>query len=119
MKLIFPGFTAIPASFIRALTICCALLAPVFASAADLPDEITFGVRVEQGDVDTVGGWLAAGLNPNFESEHIGTGLMIAAWRGDIPMMTLFVRHGADVNFENRFHEQALMLAVWKGQREA
>lgn len=89
------------------------------AATADLPDEITFGVRVEQGDVATVAGWLTAGLNPNFESEHIGTGLMIAAWRGDIPMMELFVKHGADVNFENRFHEQALMLAVWQGQREA
>jgi hypothetical protein len=66
-----------------------------------------------------VGGWLATGLDPNFESEHIGTGLMIAAWRGDIPMMELFVQHGADVNRENRFHEQAVMLAAWKGQREA
>ena len=89
------------------------------AGAADLPDEVLFGVRVEQGDVSTVGDWLAAGLDPNFESEHIGTGLMIAAWRGDIPMMELFVKHGANVNFENRFREQALMLAVWKGQREA
>jgi len=103
---------------------CIALLAvaaSVSAAAADkqLPDEITFGVRVEQGDLSTVGAWLAAGLDPNFESEHIGTGLMIAAWRGDIRMMELFVKHGADVNFQNRYNEQALMLAAWKGQREA
>ncbi|MDB5809685.1 MAG: ankyrin repeat-containing protein [Betaproteobacteria bacterium] len=119
MKFIFLKLRAISAPLIRALIMCCALAAPAFAFAADLPDEITFGVRVEQGDVDTVGRWLAAGLNPNFESEHIGTGLMIAAWRGDMPMMTLFLKYGADVNFENRFHEQALMLAVFKGQREA
>jgi hypothetical protein len=93
--------------------------APAYAAAANLPDEIAFGVRVEQGDRSTVGEWLSAGLDPNFESEHIGTGLMIAAWRGDIPMMELFVKHGADVNFANRFHEQALMLAIWKGRREA
>jgi hypothetical protein len=101
-----------------------ALLAPtasVSALAAEvrLPDEIAFGVRVEQGDLATVGEWLAAGLDPNYESEHIGTGLMIAAWRGDIPMMELFLKYGAAVNFQNRFHEQAVMLAVWKGRREA
>ena len=89
------------------------------AVAADLPDNVTFGVRVEQGDRTTVGEWLASGFDPNFECSYLGTGMMIAAWRGDIPMMELFLKHGADVNFENRFHEQALMLAVWKGQREA
>ena len=89
------------------------------AVQVELPDEITFGVRVEQGDLSMVGGWLAAGLDPNFESARIGTGLMIAAWRGDIPMMELFVKYGADVNFQNRFHEQAVMLAAWKGKREA
>lgn len=111
----------------RVLLVCFALVAPVAGQpAADapvtpvaLPDEITFGVRVEQGDVSTVEVWLTAGLDPNFESDHIGTGLMIAAWRGDIPMMELFVKHGADVNRTNRFNEQALMHAVWKGQREA
>src|SRR3954469_4448990 len=88
-------------SAMRALLICWALVISSFVHAADLPDEITFGVRVEQGDLDTVGRWLDAGLDPNFESGHIGTGLMIAAWRGDVRMMNLFVKHGADVNFEN------------------
>jgi hypothetical protein len=106
------------------LLACIAWLAPTASISApatevQLPDEITFGVRVEQGDLSTVGEWLAAGLDPNFESERIGTGLMIAAWQGNIPMMELFVKHGADVNHENRFHEQAVMLASWKGQREA
>jgi hypothetical protein len=92
---------------------------PRAVDAAAFPDETTFGIRVEQSDLSTVGKWLAAGLDPNFESEHIGTGLMIAAWRGDIPMMELFVKHGADVNRQNRFNEQALMLAVWQGQTAA
>ncbi len=104
--------------------VVCALIVPVAWSpatvgAAGLPDETTFGIRVEQSDLSTVGGWLAAGLDPNFESEHIGTGLMIAAWGGDIPMMDLFVKHGADVNRQNRFNEQALMLAVWRGRAAA
>jgi hypothetical protein len=84
-----------------------------------LPDPITLGVRVEQGDTSTVAEWLAAGLDPNSEADRIGTGLMIAAWYGNIAMMELFVKHGADVNRTNRFNEQALMQAVWKGQREA
>ena len=92
------------------------------ARAADvpvLPDPVTFAVRVEQADTETVGTWLDAGLDPNFEGDRIGTGLMIAAWYGNIPMMELFVKHGADVNHTNVFHEQALMLAAWKDQREA
>lgn len=90
------------------------------AVAADaLPDATTFGIRVEQGDLETVGEWLEAGLDPNLESDRLNTGLMIAAGRGDIAMMELLVKHGADVNRTNRFMEQALMHAAWKGQREA
>jgi hypothetical protein len=88
-------------------------------AAAALPDPILFAIRVEQGDVRTVGAWLAAGLDPNLESDQIGTGLMIAAWSGDIAMMELFVKHGADLNRTNRFKEQALMHAVWNGQHKA
>ncbi len=106
------------------LLVWCALIVsvawlPAAVGAAELPDETMFGIRVEQSDLSTVGGWLAAGLDPNFESERIGTGLMIAAWRGDIPMMELFVKHGADVNHQNRFNEQALMLAAWQGRAAA
>ena len=92
---------------------------PPRAAAAELPDAVTFGIRVEQGDLATVEAWLADGLDPDFESERIGTGLMIAAWHGNIPMMELFVKRGANVNRTNRFKEQALMLAVWKGRRDA
>ncbi len=89
------------------------------AAAVDLPDAAAFGIRVEQGDLETVAEWLEAGLDPNFESDRLNTGLMIAAGRGDIAMMELLVKHGADVNRTNRFQEQALMHAAWKGQREA
>jgi len=93
--------------------------APALQAAPALPDAITFGVRVEQGDIATVGEWLDAGLDPNFEGDRLGTGLMIAAWYGNIAMMELFVKHGADVNRTNGFKEQALMYAAWKGRQKA
>ena len=100
------------------LTVQASRIAPV-AAAPGLPDAITFGVRVEQGDIATASEWLDAGLDPNFEGDRIGTGMMIAAWYGNIPMMELFVKRGADVNRTNGFKEQALMLAAWKGRKEA
>ena len=100
------------------LTVQASRIAPV-AAAPGLRDAITFGVRVEQGDIATASEWLDAGLDPNFEGDRIGTGLMIAAWQGNIKMMELFVKHGADVNRTNGFKEQALMLAAWKGRKEA
>jgi hypothetical protein len=44
---------------------------------------------------------------------------MIAAWRGDIPMMELLVARGADVNKANALGEQALMHAGWRGHADA
>jgi len=58
-------------------------------------------------------------MDPNMEADRIGTGLMIASWEGNIPMMELFVSRGADVNRINRFGEQALQLAAWRGNLEA
>src|SRR3954454_9550295 len=89
------------------------------AEAASLPDPTTFSIRVEQGDTDTVAGWLQSGLDPNFEGDRGGTGLMIAAWDGNIAMMSLFVKHGADINRINGFKEQALMHAAWTGRLPA
>ncbi|MCK7492133.1 MAG: ankyrin repeat domain-containing protein [Comamonadaceae bacterium] len=59
-------------------------------------------------------GW-AAGLAPDFLADRIGSGLMIAAWEGNIPMMQLFLDHGADINRVSPIGEQALQLAAWKG----
>ena len=88
-----------------------------FTSA--LPDPVTFGARVEMSDLSQVRAWLDAGLAPDFLAEHIGTGLMIAAWQGDIPMMELLVARGADVNKANALGESALMHAAWRGNRDA
>ncbi|MDR0673389.1 MAG: ankyrin repeat domain-containing protein [Zoogloeaceae bacterium] len=91
------------------------------ASAADFtpPAPIHFGVTVELGDLRQAKAWLDQGLSPDYQADHLGSGLMIAAWEGNLPMLELFYRYGADVNLENGAGEQALLLAVWKNQRAA
>ncbi len=84
-----------------------------------LPDPVYYGVQVEAGNVAQVREWLDAGLDPNFLADRIGTGLMIAAWNGDIRMMELLVARGADVNKPNASGERPLMHAAWRGQIQA
>jgi len=103
----------------RLLALFCLVIllpSPVFA---ELPDATRFSVVLELGDLDKARTWLNEGLDPNFEGNVIGTGLMIGAWEGNIPLMKLFLERGADINRSNRFGEQALMLAAWKNRREA
>jgi len=95
------------------------LLAITPVRAESLPDAVRFSNTIERGDLSTAAEWLDAGLSPDFEGEMIGTGLMIGAWEGNIPMMELFVAHGADINKANSFGEQALLHAAWKGRLEA
>ena len=83
------------------LLLCCLLVGPVLADAP-APDPITFGYAVERGDLRTVKRWLDDGLNPEYQAAQIGTGLMVAAWYGNIEMMALFVERGADVRRSNR-----------------
>jgi hypothetical protein len=83
------------------------------------PDPVTFGIQVEAGNHSQVRQWLAEGLDPNYVADRIGTGLMIAAWYGDIEMMQLFVARGADVNKANELGERAIMHAAWQGRDEA
>jgi uncharacterized protein len=99
----------------------CALALALHAGAvrAQQPDAVTYGNRLESGDVAQLRKWLDAGLSPDFEADRIGTGLMIAAWHGNIPMMELLVRRGADVNKTNQLGERALMHASWRGQADA
>jgi hypothetical protein len=52
-------------------------------------------------------------------ANRIGTGLMIAAWYGNLPMMELFLARGADPQKTNAWGEQALLHAAWRGHREA
>lgn len=97
---------------------CLANLLPLRAHA-ELPDATRFSVKLELGDVSQARDWLDEGLDPNFEGKMIGTGLMIGAWIGSVPLMDLFLKRGADIHRVNRFGETALMLAAWKNQRTA
>jgi hypothetical protein len=83
------------------------------------PDPAIFGNFLEAGDIARLRAWLDAGLAPDYAADRIGTGLMIAAWRGDIPMMQLLVARGADVNKANALGERALMHAAWRGHADA
>lgn len=87
--------------------------------AASLPDAARFSIVIEQGDVALAREWLDGGLAPDFEGRVIGTGLMIAAWYGNIPMMDLFLARGADINKTNAFGEQAVQHAAWQGHVHA
>ncbi len=92
---------------------------PSAIAPSERPDPTRFALAVEQGDLDRVGEWLATGLPADFRGDRIGSGLMIAAWEGNVAMMELFVRHGATVDLTNRYDEQALQLAAWRGHLAA
>lgn len=95
--------------------LCCVALP---AARAALPDPTRFSVVLEMGDIQQAQAWLDAELDPNFEGHLIGTGLMIGAWEGNLPLMELFYQRGADIQRSNRFGETALMLAAWKNRKE-
>ena len=99
------------------LAICTPAQAQFWRSTG-LPDPVEFGLRVEMGDIGQARAWLERGLDPNFIGDRIGTGLMIGAWEGNLPMMELFVAKGADVNKVNAIGEQAIMHAAWKGRMD-
>jgi tetratricopeptide (TPR) repeat protein len=90
-----------------------------FAFAAGLPDPTRFSAAIESGDLRSARDWLDRGLHPDFEGRTIGTGLMIGAWEGNIPMMELFLSRGADINRANHLGEQALQHAAWRGKLAA
>jgi hypothetical protein len=95
------------------------LLQQLFGAPTATPDPVSYGVQVEAGNLPAVREWLDAGMHPDYVADRIGTGLMIAAWTGNIPMMELLVQRGADVNKQNALGERALMHASWRGQTEA
>ena len=107
-------------------TILCltlAFLAPPagaqFWRSTGLPDPVEFGLRIEEGDLAQARAWLDRGLAPDFVADRVGTGLMIAAWQGNLPMMELFVTRGAEVNRTNALGEDAIMHAAWRGRLDA
>lgn len=104
----------------RILALSCLLggLATAPAGAAT-PDPVAFGHAVERGDLGAVRRWLDEGLDPEYQADRVGTGLMLAAWNGNIEMMALFVERGADPRRSNRHGEQALQLAAWNGHAAA
>lgn len=87
-----------------------------FFRTSGLPDPARFSVVIELGDMDLAKEWLAAGLSPDFEGSTIGTGIMIGAWEGNIPMMELFHSRGGNINKVNSNKETALQHAAWKGR---
>ena len=99
------------------LLLCLSLGLP--ARGATLPDPTRFSVVIETGDLEQARRWLDDGLPPDFEGSVIGSGLMIGAWEGNIPMMALFHARGADINKTNALGEQALLHAAWKGRLDA
>lgn len=88
-------------------------------SHAQLPDRARFGHAMEMGDIRAAKAWLDEGLPPDFEADTIGSGLMIAAWEGNIPLMQLFVDRGANIDYLSRIGEQAITLAAWRGHQKA
>ncbi len=94
-------------------------LACLPAWAAPLPDATQFRVQMEAGAVERAREWLDAGLDPDFLGDRIGSGLMIAAWEGNLPLMELFHARGADIDKTNQRGETALMHAAWKGRSAA
>lgn len=107
---------------LRSLLFLLALFsAPLGAAPTStrLPDAVRFGAVMELGDVGQAREWLDAGLDPNFVADRIGTGLMIGAWTGNIPLMEVFVARGADIHRTNSVGETALLHAAWRGQTAA
>ena len=97
------------------------LLLCLFATTAwaALPDPIAFNWAIERGDIRKVRGWLDEGLDPEYQTNQQGSGLMIAAWYGNIEMMQLFMERGANPRRANRNGEQPLQLAAWNNHLEA
>lgn len=110
MKMIF-------GKLLCAVILCLSVLAASAWAAA--PDPVQFGFAVERGDLRTVTRWLDEGLDPEFQAAQTGTGLMVAAWNGNIEMMALFVARGANPRRANRNGEQPVQLAAWNGHEAA
>jgi len=106
-------------ALISAAALAVGLLAAPMARAESAPDPVAYGIAVENGNRRAVQQWLDEGMPADYVADRIGTGLMIAAWNGDIEMMELFVSRGANPRRVNANGEQALQLAAWNGKTAA
>lgn len=97
----------------------CLLWVIAASAGAASPDPVEFGFAVERGDLRKVTQWFDEGLDPEYQAAHIGTGLMVAAWYGNVEMMFLFVARGANPRRANRNGEQPVQLAAWNGHEAA
>jgi hypothetical protein len=114
------SISALLAPGLLALALCASTAqAQFWRFSNEPPDAVSYGARLEMNDLSQVRAWLDAGMPPDFFADHIGTGLMVAAWLGDLPMMELLVARGADVNKANALGETALMHAAWRGNADA
>ena len=87
--------------------------------AVVFPSPTAFTVSMELGDIRQATAWLDAGLPPDFMGSRIGSGLMIAAWEGNIDLMRLFISRGADINALSSSGESPIVMAAWRGNLEA
>ena len=101
------------------ICLCGMVFAQESPQAPSSPSPAAFANALELGDIKQAEKWLEEGLPLDFEGSRIGTGLHIAAWEGNIPLMTLYLERGADVNLLNRHKETPLALAAWRGQKKA
>lgn len=108
------------AAMIIAMGLQLPLVAPVFSADGSFsPDPVAFAINMELGDQDKAREWLDKGMDPDFTGSRIGSGLMIAAWQGNIELMRLFLARGANIDKLNAHGESALALAAWRGQAQA
>ncbi|MBL8491908.1 MAG: ankyrin repeat domain-containing protein [Rhodocyclaceae bacterium] len=105
-------------SLLPFLLAACFLAAPAAAAGFTPPDPVHFRNQMEVGNLSLASEWLAAGLDPDYQGDAIGSGLMIAAWTGNLPLLELFLERGADPARRNALGEDALMHAAWKGHAE-
>ena len=101
---------------LAALLLALCLIPPAWAQ---LPDPARFGRAMEMGDIRSATRWLDEGLPPDFEADTVGSGMMIAAWDGNIELMQLFLERGANIDYISRIGEQAIALAAWRGHQKA
>ena len=73
----------------------------------------------EHGDAETIGTLIAAGANPNEDSQHGDTPLHVAAYHGHSEVIDALIAGGADPNVRDNRGLTPLHFAAVAGQPEA